>query len=100
MIKTFVVLYSVLIYTGGTDYEEAVSHGLTFESYIQCEDFFYKNKKHLLAGAVDYGERRYGFWLGDCCGFYRARFGLNLCYYHAGFCFGTRKYFSIRLHLD
>ena len=61
MIKTFVVLYSVLIYTGGTDYEEAVSHGLTFESYIQCEDFFYKNKKHLLAGAVDYGERRYGY---------------------------------------
>ena len=57
MIQTFVVLYSILIYAGGTDYEEAISHGLHFGSYEECNLFFNKNQKHLLAGAEDYGER-------------------------------------------
>ena len=61
MIQTFVVLYSILIYAGGTDYEEAISHGLHFGSYEECNLFFNKNQKHLLAGAEDYGERRYNY---------------------------------------
>ena len=60
MTQTFVVLYTILTYIGGTDYEEAVSHGLHFGSYIDCNYFYQKNYENLQAGVLDYAERRYG----------------------------------------
>tara|TARA_Y100001938_G_C7879505_1_gene324310 strand:+ start:114 stop:407 length:294 start_codon:yes stop_codon:yes gene_type:complete len=60
MTQTFVVLYTILTYVGGTDYEEAVSHGLHFGSYIDCNFFYQQNAENLKAGVLDYAERRYG----------------------------------------
>ena len=60
MIKTFIVLYSILTYVGGTEHEQAISHGIQFENYDDCDLFFQQNKTNLMAGALDYAERRYG----------------------------------------
>jgi|TARA_B100000073_G_scaffold291158_1_gene254077 hypothetical protein len=60
MTQTFVVLYSILTYIGGTGYEEAISHGVQFGSYIDCNYFYQQNYENLQAGVIDYAERRYG----------------------------------------
>ena len=60
MVKTFIVLYTILTYVEGSGYEQAISHGLQFNDYEECSLFFKNNKTNLMAGAIDYGERRYG----------------------------------------
>tara|TARA_E500000178_G_scaffold344949_1_gene394001 strand:+ start:6895 stop:7185 length:291 start_codon:yes stop_codon:yes gene_type:complete len=50
-----ILLYAFLEYPDGS-LEKVVSRNLPFQTYNQCEQFYYQNKDNLIPGVIDYSK--------------------------------------------